>query len=72
MFGLYDMKKQKAVVCVNSFAGRKEHVCFVVGETPKRYRIVVDRPTALPPGFSILLPGEIKLVPKHAIRFVET
>ena len=60
-----------AVVCVNSWAGRLEHPCRVIGETPKRYRIEVDKQTALPPGFSLLLPGQTKLVPKHAIRFVE-
>ncbi len=58
-----------AVVCVNSYAGRQEHPCRVVGETPKRYRITVDKPTALPPKFSILAPGQTKLVPKHAVRF---
>ena len=60
-----------AVVCVNSWGGRQEHPCRVIAETPKRYRITVDVPTALPPGFTLLMPGETKLVPKHAIRFVE-
>ena len=58
-----------AYVCVNSWAGRQEHPCRVVGETSKRYRIEVDKPTALPPGFSLLMPGQTKLVPKTAIRF---
>ncbi len=61
-----------AIVCVDSYAGRQEHPCRVVGETQKRYRIMVDEPTALPPGFSILMPGYTKLVPKSAIRFIET
>ena len=61
---------RRAVVCVNSWAGRQEHPCQVVGETPKRYRIVVDVPTALPPRFTVLMPGTEKLVPKYAIRFV--
>jgi len=60
-----------AVVCVNSWAGRQEKNCRVVAETPKRYRIVVDEPTALPPGFSILMPGMSKLVPKTAVRFTD-
>ena len=61
---------RNAVVCVDSWAGRQEHACTVAGETPKRYRITVDKPTALPPGFSILVPGQTKLVPKAAVRFV--
>lgn len=60
-----------AVVCTDSYAGRQEHPCRVVGETPKRYRIEVDQPTALPPQFSLLMPGTPKLVPKRAIRFME-
>lgn len=59
-----------AVVCVDSYAGRQEKPCRVVGETPKRYRIEVDQPTGLPPGFTIMLPGQQKLVPKRAVRFV--
>ena len=62
---------RKAVVCVNSWAGRQEHKCTVVGETPKRCRIMVDQPTALPPKYTLLLPGMKRLVPKTAIRFTE-
>ena len=61
---------EEAVVCVNSFAGRREYPCRVVGETPKRYRIMVNNPTPLPPRFSLLLPGQIKLVPKSAVRLL--
>lgn len=60
-----------AVVCMDSYAGRQEKPCRVVGETQKRYRIMVDAPTALPPGFSILMPGIEQLVPKRAIRFTD-
>lgn len=63
-------EKFKAMVCINSWAGRAEYPCRVVGETPKRYLIEVDKPTALP-GFRLLLPGQTKLVPKRAIRFEE-
>lgn len=59
-----------AVVCMDSYAGRVEKPCRVVGETPKRYYIEVDVPTSLPPNFSVLLPGIRKLVPKRAIRFL--
>lgn len=41
----------------------------VVGETPTQYKIEVDQPTGLPPGFTILMPGQQKLVPKSAILF---
>lgn len=58
-----------AIVCVDSWAGRQEHPCRVIGETPKRYRIMVDKPTALPPRFTILMPGMTKLVPKYAVKF---
>jgi hypothetical protein len=58
------------VVCVNSWAGRLEHPCRVVGETPKRWRIEVDKPTLLPPRNSELRPGQQRLVPKTAVRFV--
>jgi hypothetical protein len=57
-----------AVVCVDGWAGRREFPCRVVGETPMRYRIAVDAPTALPPGYTILLPGMTRLVPRTAIR----
>jgi len=59
-----------AVVCTDSYAGRQEKPCRVVGETAKRYRIEVDQPTGLPPGFTILLPGHQRLVPKSAVRFM--
>ena len=62
---------RKAVVCIDSWAGRQEKPCRVVGETPKRYRIEVDVPTTLPPRFSTLFPGKTKLVPKRAVKFVD-
>ena len=64
------INKLNAVVCIDSWAGRIEHPCRVVGETPKRYRIEVDKPTTLPPRNTLLLPGQTKLVPKEAIRFI--
>lgn len=58
-----------AVVCVNSWAGRQEYPCIVIGETAKRYRIQVAAPTKLPA--VLLKPGESYLVPKHSIRFTD-
>ena len=60
-----------AVVCTNSWAGRKEQACIVVGETPKRYRIACAVPITLPPRFKTLHPGETALVPKYSIRFTD-
>jgi len=59
-----------AVVCVDSWAGRQEKPCRVVRETPTRYVIEVDQPTGVPPGFTIMLPGQQKLVPKRAVRLL--
>ena len=50
----------QAYICIQSWAGRVQHKCRIVGETPKRYRIEVDTPTALPPGFSLLMPGQTR------------
>jgi hypothetical protein len=57
-----------AVVCVNSWAGRIEYPCRIVGETPKRWRIEVDMPVKLPR--LVLHPGEVRLVPKSAVRLI--
>lgn len=61
-----------AVACIaSSWEGRLEIPCRVVGETPRRYLIEVDSPTALPPGLTLLMPGQQKRVPKGAIRFTQ-
>lgn len=60
-----------AVVCVNSFAGRREYPCMVIAETPKRYRITSAIPLALPPGLKLMMPGQSALVPKTAVRFTD-
>lgn len=58
---------REAVIRLNSWAGYQEVPCRVVGETPKRFRITVDRPTKLPG--VILQPNTPHLVPKTAIKF---
>ena len=68
---LFSKNGRIAVICIDSFAGRIEHRCRVVGETPKKYRIEVDKPTPLPPRSEVLDVGMQKLVPKHCIRFIE-
>lgn len=59
-----------ATVAVQSWAGIQHKPCRVIGETPERYRIDVNVPTALPPGYHMLQPGETKLVPKYAVSFL--
>lgn len=59
-----------AVVCVDGWAGRREHPCRVVGETHSSYRITVDAETKLPG--RMLAPGDQALVPRRAIRFTPT
>lgn len=56
------------VVCMDSWAGRAEKPCRIVGETPKRYRIEVETRTLLPNGW--LDPGQQRLVPKTAVRIM--
>jgi len=65
------MNEKAVLLIIDSLTGLQEKPCRVVGETPKRYRVTVDQPTGIPPGFSLLMPGMTQLVPKHAVRFVE-
>ena len=53
---------------MNSWAGRTETPCRIVGETPKRYRIETDTAIQLPSGR--LEPGQRRLVPKTAVRVI--
>ncbi|PZN71330.1 MAG: hypothetical protein DM484_26620 [Candidatus Methylumidiphilus alinenensis] len=53
-------------VCINSWAGRTEKPCRIVGETPTRFKIEVDVETWLPNGW--LQPGQQRLVPKTSVR----
>lgn len=58
---------RRAVLCLDTYAGRREHPCRVVGETRTRFRIEADQPTPLP-GSRVLQPGSTTLVPRYAIR----
>lgn len=59
---------------LDGWGGRFDQDVLVIGETPKRFRIMA------PPGRSVKLggrrrwlsPGEIALVPKHAVRVSDT
>lgn len=63
-----DKMNIRAVVCMETISDREQHFCRIVKETPKYYRIAVDKPIAFPPKSKLLMPGETKLVPKFAVR----
>jgi len=57
---------------MNDYAGYHETPVLVVGETPTRYRVRGITLTRLAGRNRSLAPGETKLVPKHAIKSLET
>lgn len=58
------------LVRLNSWAGYREELVEIVGETPKCYRVIcADRPVKLPRRW--LKPGEVDLLPKTAVRIVK-
>lgn len=57
-----------AVICMNTWAGRIEAPCRVIGETPMRWRVAVDEETRLP--WRVLKPGTLALIPKWSVRFI--
>lgn len=57
-----------AVICMNTWAGRIEAPCRVIGETPMRWRVAVDNETRLPG--RVLKPGTLALIPKWSVRFM--
>jgi hypothetical protein len=57
-----------AVVYVNAANGRLKVPGIVVGETPKKFRIEVERPIKLRTGE--LLPGKQKLVPRDDVKLL--
>jgi len=54
------------VVCVETWAGRREYPVEIVGETPRRYRIRAQGEMLLPR--RRLCAGDVALVPKSAVR----
>jgi hypothetical protein len=59
-----------AYLCLDGWEGRTEEQVQLIGETPKRYRIVCDRRIKLAGAHRWLEIGKDVLVPKTAIRFV--
>ena len=60
---------RRGVVCIQSWGGYSEKPCRIVGETPQKYRIEVDEKIWLP-GHFWLEPGQKRLVPITAVRFL--
>jgi hypothetical protein len=59
-----------AYLCLDGWEGRTEERVGIIGETPKRYRIVCDRRIKLAGAQRWLEIGKDVLVPKSAVRFV--
>lgn len=59
---------RRAIVAVNSWAGRFEYAVSVIGETPKRYRVrwIDGWHSSRWRSFAA---GDVTLVPKYAVRF---
>ena len=55
-------------LCLQSWAGFRKTRVEIVGETPKRYRIRALKPTQLAGRYRSILPGQMALVPKRAVR----
>jgi hypothetical protein len=62
-------EERSAVLMIQGWHGYSECPCTVVGQTPKKYRIVFVQKQILP-GRRVAEAGVHVLVPKHAIRFV--
>jgi hypothetical protein len=59
--------EQRALLLMDSWAGREVVYCTIVGETPQRYRIRLAQDAVLP-GKRAHSKGDVVLVPKYPIR----
>lgn len=57
-----------AYLVLDGYAGRSRQPVRVIGETETKLRIMVEQPTRLAGRNCWLMPGESRLVPKHAVR----
>lgn len=57
-----------AILCLQGFAGYTESPVTVIGETPRKYRIIAKVVTKLAGRMRFLHPGEETLIPKTAVR----
>ena len=61
------MTDRTGVLCLDGWAGRVEVPIRIIGETPKRYRVILGRDCALPSRRRGKA-GDTVLVPKAAVR----
>ncbi len=57
----------RGIVSLESWAGRTDHPCTIVGETPKRWRVVFDRNVTLP-RHRFVVAGEETVVSKARVK----
>lgn len=63
--------RKAASVCVDGWAGRREHACLVIGETRTKYRVEMRCSAQLPGRLGFVVEGATAMVPKTAVRFEE-
>jgi hypothetical protein len=64
----------KAELLIQSWAGLIRHEIEIVGQTPKKYRVkwIKDEPFIPPKSGTVRQKGDIFLVPKTAVRIIES
>ena len=67
---VHDGERVRAVLALDSWAGRTEHPVEIVGETPKRYRVRILEDWLGLPSRRVASRGDVVLVPKYAVRIL--
>lgn len=65
-----DTGRRRGILTIDGWSGRLAQPVEVVGETPTQYRISSTRVTRLGGRHRWLHPGQVALVPKHAVTVV--
>jgi len=60
----------RAKLCLNTYAGRIEHIVQITGETRTRYQFRTDQDLRLP-NRRLIKCGETGSAPKHAFKLEE-
>lgn len=63
-----NMTGEEAYLALDGWAGITCHPVKIIGDTPKKYRVVLGEDTRLPGGRE-RKKGDTVLVPKDAVRF---
>jgi hypothetical protein len=63
--------ERAAFLMLSGWGGVGAYPCVVIGETPRKYRILAGARIKLAGRKRWLEAGQATLVPKHAIRFAE-